>query len=243
MLLGTSVNEWEGQNMQTDKPAEAVSDQSVADEAATGAEDASAQILSPLTGDDDGTGEKADGDAGEEEKGGTTPDSEEGYEIPEIEGLDADKLKTSPIVESMRAAAFKAGLTQEAFSEAISDYAERAQTQLKDNTQREIASLGENAKQRIAALNATLGQRLPSDLAQSLAASITTAKAVQAIEKLLATGRKTTGSQAQPKPAKSREEIEKMMADPRYRGSLQQRDPTFISEIDAWWRAQAEAKK
>ncbi len=209
------------------------------DSDAAGDPPAKKPIVNPLIPD------AGEAEGGEEEGAaeGEIPDTPEGYALPEIEGLDPEQLKTSPIVASLRAAAHKAGLPQEAFAEAIADYSERAQTQLKERTDIEIKALGDNAKQRIASLNSTLGQRLPTDLAQALASSITTAKGIEAIEKLLATGRRTTGTVAAAPPAKSRAEIEKMMADPRYAGRSQERDATFIAEIDKWWQDQAKAKK
>lgn len=197
-------------------------------------------IVSPLipdAGEDGGDGAGGDGDDG------GIPDSPEAYELPVVDGLDADQLKASPIVGAFRNAAHKAGIPQAAFNEAIADYAERAQAQMKEQTDIEVKALGDNAKGRIAALNSALGQRLPTALAQALAASINTAKGIEAIEQLLASGRRTTGTPQSAAPVKSRADIEKMMADKRYTGKPQDRDPQFIAEIDKWWQDQAKIKK
>lgn len=213
-------------------------DDLAADDAGGDEPDGSA-IVSSLMPD---AGDAGDDDGGDGDDGGV-PATPEAYELPTVDGLDPEQLKSSPIVGALRAAAHKAGLPQAAFTEAISDYAEKATAQLKERTDAEVLALGDNAKQRIAALNSTLGQRLPTALAQALAASITTAKGIEAIEQLLASGRRTTGASPAATQMKTRAEIEKMMGDKKYAGKPQERDAQFVAEIDKWWQDQAKAKK
>lgn len=187
--------------------------------------------------DDGGDGEPDDsGDGGPSEIG-----SAEEYAIPEIEGFDAEAAAASPVFAAMRTAAFKAGLDQAGFDEAIKSYVDESSARTTEAQTAEMGKLGANAKARIAAVGTFITSRLPAAQAEALRVSITTADAVKAIETLMgSTARRTTAPVVAP-PRKERSDIERLMASPAYSGRERERDPKVIAEVEAWFTAEAKA--
>ncbi len=174
------------------------------------------------------------------------PADADAYVLPDIEGFNKDVAAASPILKVLRSAAFDAGMGQEGFNGLIKSYVEGEATKASEQMQAEMTALGANAKARISAVNTFIRSALPKEEADALAASVTSAKAVMALEKLMATGKPGGGGRGQPTPPptrKSREEIDKLMASPAYSGKEADRDPKVIKEVEDWFQAEYGQKK
>lgn len=179
-------------------------------------------------------------------KAADLPESADAYVLPTIDGFDADKAGASPLFSVMRNAAHKAGIGQAGFDELITDYVAGEKAKSDEVTAAEMAALGANAKARLGAVAAFLNGNLPKDLAEAVGATLTSAKAVQGIEKLMGLGKPGGGTRADPPPPvtrKSREEIDKLMSTPAYSGRADERDPKVIKEVDDWFQAEYGQKK
>lgn len=192
--------------------------------------------------DDDDPPADDDSDDDDDADDSEIPDDADGYQIPDIEGLDKTKVEASPLVKALRAHALKHGLTQNAFAEVIADYGKQSQEISAAFQKEQIKALGPNAETRIKNLDRLLGKRLPADLAKALAESATTANSIKALERLMRSGRATTGTApTQDRETLTREAVEQMMMDKRYRGTQAERDPAFIKKVDDWFQAKASA--
>lgn len=180
-------------------------------------------------------------------RGTVRPEAADKYELPTIDGLDAEQLAASPVVAAMRNAAHKSGLSQEEFAGVFTDYIEAEKTRASEITQAELAKLGDNHKQRLAAIDTFLGSSLPAAQAKALAASATSAAAVEAIEALIrkAGGGRTGGTGGSGagggSARKSREEIQQLMESTAYSGNASQRDAKVVAEVDKWFEEEAKA--
>jgi hypothetical protein len=172
------------------------------------------------------------------------PDTPDGYALPEIDGLDREQAGKSPVVAAMRAAAHKAGMAPEAFSEAMTQYVTLSLAAEEEAYTAEMAALGEGAKERINRLNSALGASLPAELASALAASATSAASVKAIEKLLESGGRQApaGDQTNTPPRKSKAEIEAVMNTPEYYDH-RKRNAAIVAEVDKWFEDEAAQKR
>ncbi len=201
-----------------------------------GADDSSAGGAAGAAGGED------DDDSGAGDDDGGEIASAEDYAIPEIDGFDAEVAAASPVFAAMRAAAFKAGLDQEGFTDAINSYVEESASRTTEARTAEMTKLGANAKARTSAVASFITSKLPAAQAEALRSAITTADLVKAIETLMGTGvRRAAAPAAAAAPRKERSEIEKLMASPAYSGRERERDPKVIAEVDAWFAAEAKA--
>lgn len=173
----------------------------------------------------------------------TRPASADAYALPEIDGLDKDKVGSSPLVVALRNAAFEAGVDQGAFDKAFQTYAAESIRLSSEATENEQKALGENHKARTDAIGAWLGKNLAADEAQAVAAGLTSAKAVMAFEKLMSKGARTAGGDPPPPAAReTRAEIEALMNTKAYMGKAHERDPAVIKKVDDWFKAEAAEK-
>jgi hypothetical protein len=174
------------------------------------------------------------------------PDAPEGYVIPAVEGFDAEKAAASPIFAVLRSAAHGAGIGQAGFDKLVSDYVAGETAKIDEQTTAEMALLGANAKARLGAVGAFLNGNLPADLAAAVGATLTTAKAVQGIEKLMSLGKPGGGPRGEAPPGptrKTKAEIDRVMQSKEYSGKEAERDPKVIAEVDAWFQAEYGEKK
>lgn len=172
------------------------------------------------------------------------PESADAYALPEaIEGIDMEEAKASPLLAGLRTAAHEAGLDQDAFARVSTTMLTEAKKMADANIAAEKNKLGDKADARISAVNAWLGTALPVGQAKALAGMATTADAVAALETLMKSGARRTGSEAgQPGTGttrKTRQQIEELMSTPAYNGKPNQRDPKVIAEVDAWFAEEA----
>lgn len=172
----------------------------------------------------------------------TRPESADAYDLPDIDGFDKETAGKSPLVAALRKSAHAAGLDQEGFNAAVSEYVAESVRMAEAAHNLAMQELGENAATRTAAIGRWLGANLPKSQANALAASLTSAEAVIAFEQIMNGGRKSGGD---PPPAPTREtraEIEALMNSKAYMGKAAERDPAVIKRVDDWFKAEAAAK-
>lgn len=174
------------------------------------------------------------------------PAAADAYVLPTIEGFDSEVAGKSPVFGVLRTAAFDAGIGQAGFDGLVKSYVEGETAKSQEATAAEMALLGANATARLTAVNTFIRSTLPADEADALAASVTSAKAVMALEKLMGAG-KPGGAAARTAPApvaarESRAEIEKLMATPAYSGKESDRDPAVVKKVSDWFDAEYNKK-
>ena len=74
---------------------------------------------------------------------------DDGYAVPEVEGLDAGVLNNNPMVEWFKQVATETNLNQDTFNKIISGYLATEQEMVTYNRLAEMSALGDNAKQRL----------------------------------------------------------------------------------------------
>lgn len=74
---------------------------------------------------------------------------DDGYAVPEVEGLDAGVLDNNPMVEWFRQVATETNLNQDTFNKIISGYLATEQEMVTYNREAEMSALGDNAKNRL----------------------------------------------------------------------------------------------
>jgi len=74
---------------------------------------------------------------------------DDGYAVPEVEGLDAGVLNNNPMVEWFKQVATETNLNQDTFAKIISGYLATEQEMVTYNRLAEMSALGDNAKQRL----------------------------------------------------------------------------------------------
>jgi len=172
------------------------------------------------------------------------PASAEAYKLPEIEGFDAEKAGASPLFAALRKNAHANGMGQAAFEATIKDYVEGESARAEEYEAEQKKLLGSNADQRLKALGTWLDSSLPPEKANALRAMATNADAVAGLEELMNSKAKIPprGDPPAPKPAKTKDEIRKLMQSDAYRGTPEQRDPAVVKEVEAFFAAEAAAK-
>ena len=185
---------------------------------------------------------KADFDA---ERAKARPPKAEDYklEIPDgtiPEGVEFRFDETHPLVGWWRNACFEQGLGQDKFAEGVKLFVDGELAKLATSSaalEAEFKKLGDNGKARIDFIAGRIGEIAGSSATEVLAPFLTTAAAVEAMEKLLeATGgpkfsaiHKAENSDAAVTPEKLRE----MQRDPKY---WRDKDPEFIKQVTEGWR-------
>lgn len=109
------------------------------------------------------------------------------FKLPD--GLKADVLKDSPLLQPAREFAKKHGLSTDAFKEMVALQAQGEIANfnaLKVAAEKQKTLLGENANARVQALTTKLTSTLGPELANAILPMMFTAKQVEAVEKLLA---------------------------------------------------------
>lgn len=172
------------------------------------------------------------------------PESADVYELPEtIEGIDMDEARGSPLLAGLRLAAHEAGLDQDGFARVSTTMLTEAHRLASEKISEEKGKLGEKADERISAVNAWLGSALPAAQAKAIAQMATSADAVAALESLMKSGGRKTGSShggnvsSDARP--TRAEIEAIMVTPAYAGKPSERDPAVIAKVDKWFEEEA----
>lgn len=152
-------------------------------------------------------------------------------EIPEMDlpsGVDMDlsKLVDDPLVEWWRNTAHELGLNQGQFAEGLKAAA-TAELSGIEARRAELSKLGDNAKARLERIDGWLTANLGEETAKSVASVLTTARSVEAFERMVTriTGRMADSARDGAR-AKTREELSRMLEDPRY-----QTDEAYRAEV------------
>lgn len=168
------------------------------------------------------------------------PEKPEGYQVKLPEGYSKENFElnlneANPMMKWWRSTAHELGMNQNQFEAGIAAYVDGMAADMPD-IDAEVKSLGENGIQRIANLQKALTKTLGADW-EVLKPLATSAKAFEALEKLV-DARLMAGNQPQGAPSapagdgRTREDLRKMMMDPRYRDPYR-RDPAFVREVGA----------
>ena len=176
----------------------------------------------------------------EESRMKARPEKPEGYQAKLPEGYSKDQVElnldeANPMMKWWRSTAHELGLNQNQFEAGIAAYVDGLSHDMPD-IDAEVKSMGENGPQRIMNLEKALTKMLGNDW-EVLKPFATSVKAFEALEKLV-DARMLAGNQPQGAPAamagdgRTREDLRKMMMDPRYRDPYR-RDPAFVREVGA----------
>lgn len=160
----------------------------------------------------------------------------EGVELPE--GVEWKFDEKSPLLAQAKELVFNAGGDQKMFDGLLAQYINENVartsadlTKSEEVYQNEMKALGEKSKERTEAIGKFLDGNLPEDEAKALKNSLSSAKAVQALEKLIekSNGEILKGSsQGAPSGSITQADIDSKMNDPRY---WRDRDPAFMAEV------------
>jgi hypothetical protein len=180
-------------------------------------------------------------DAWESERVAKRPEAADKYELA-IDGFSPEFLAQHPLTPVVREIAFEGGLDQEAFK-GLASRVVGALAAAAPKPEEEFAKLGENASVRVAAAEQFVTATF-SDPAEreALALVATTAAGVKVIEKLAQLAKGQPLTQVDPViPAggaarKTRQEIDRMMQDPKY-WNPRQRDEGWVKEVTEWFNA------
>lgn len=166
------------------------------------------------------------------------PEKPDGYQVKLPEGFSQENIQlnldeANPMMKWWRSTAHELGLNQNQFEAGIAAYVDGVMHDAPD-IDAEVKALGENGPQRVANLQKALSKTLGNDW-EVLKPFATSAKAFEALEKLV-DARMLAGNQPQGTQAatagdpRTREDLRKMMMDPRYRDPYR-RDPAFVREV------------
>jgi hypothetical protein len=158
------------------------------------------------------------------------PETADKYELPEIEGIDAESLASSPLVSFWRQTAYEMGLPQDKFTEGMQQYIDALDTSGPD-LEAEMGYLGENAEARIQAVSAWAQQNFAEpDEFEAIQRLGQSAGGIRVLERLMgsATG---VGSEAPLQKSISIDDLKQMQLDPRYWNPAS-RDPAFVKQVD-----------
>jgi hypothetical protein len=180
-------------------------------------------------------------EAWESERVAKRPEAADKYDLA-IDGFSPEFLAAHPLTPVVREIAFESGLDQEGFK-GLAAKVVGALAAAAPKPEEELAKLGENASVRVAAAEHFVTQTFtdPAER-EALALVATTAAGVKVIEKLaaLAQGKPLAAVDPVPNPGgaarKTRQEITKMMEDPRY-WNPRQRDEAWVKEVTEWFNA------
>ena len=184
-------------------------------------------------------------DAYEAERLGKRPEAADKYELA-VEGFSPEFLAQHPLTPVVRELAYENGLDQEGFK-GLTAKIVGALAAAAPKPEEELAKLGDNAAARIQALENAITTTIadPAER-EALALVATTAAGVKALERVMAlakgqpVGELPKGDAPSVSTRKSRQDIDKMMQDPRY-WHPRQRDESFVKEVTDWFQSGAGA--
>jgi hypothetical protein len=169
------------------------------------------------------------------------PSTADAYTLPTVEGVELDAA--DPLIGILRTRAFANGLGQEEFAGIISDYAVALKQSDDAAYEREMGQLGENRDARVTAVSNWLGAQIPAEEAKALTAGLTTAAAVQGLERLMNKG-VLTPREPGPMPTnrKTEAQIRDLMNTPAYSGRASERQEAVIAEVTKWFEDEERLK-
>lgn len=165
------------------------------------------------------------------------------YTPPAIEGLTADQITADPLYQSMAQLAHSTGVGQERFAKAVEAHIKAALEAEDTSRTEQLALLGDKAAERLQVVSNWMGSKLTADEVSALRGTLTTAKGIEALEKLMNAGVSSAPRTPPPPPApiKTEAQIREMMNDPRYYDQGK-RDKDYVKQVDDAWAALAAAE-
>ena len=167
------------------------------------------------------------------------PEDPKGYALPKDERFDQEQLAASPVVEVFRNAAHAAGMGQEQFEAALTQYADVYQERIQQQMAAETEKLGETAKQRIEAVGQWAQAAFKDEEYDAIAQIATTAAGVKVLEKFMKTMREsgmemnTDGDTFSGQDTEA--DILKLMDTPAYYDPAR-RDPKVMARVEAYFK-------
>jgi hypothetical protein len=159
-------------------------------------------------------------------------------ELPE-EFRDWKEFKDDPLMVALQRTAHSLGLGNTGFQQLIGTYFKTMGALREASFKAEMEALGGNASERVESVALAVKAVAGEEEAAALMDSVRSAKALYALEKLLASKADPRPGAGNPVPprhvARSAAELRKMQADPRY-WNPQLRDPAYVREIEEGWK-------
>ncbi len=160
------------------------------------------------------------------------PEAPTGYALPdtklgEVSMFPADE----PVIQEWMQKAHQQGMTQDQFGLMLSGI-ESVYMDIAETQKAELQALGENGKDRLQRLDFAFGKILPQEQHAALLNDVTSANAVQALEKILSMvkdGVPPSGDDHIPGRL-TKDDIKEAMKDPRYR-----KDKAYTDRIGKMW--------
>lgn len=172
------------------------------------------------------------------------PAAADAYAPPTIEGVSADTIKADPLFGAMAKIAHSQGIGQAKFAEAIKGYVEDAIAAEDASAKKQKELLGDKADERLQTVSNWLGASLEADEVTELRGMLTTAKGVNALEKLMNKG-VSTAPRGQPPAAptrKTKAQIDALMNTKEYYDP-KHRNPAVVEEVTKWFADEAAAEE
>lgn len=165
------------------------------------------------------------------------PETPEGYDFQPVEGAIPEGYefhfnKENPQYKEFNRLAHTIGLKPDQYNQIMSLYIQNELAMAPDKTV-ELAKLGENANARVERVDMWAKANLTNSSYQALVGQATTGEFIVAIEELMDKSRSAdmeAVGDAQSTGPLSRQELEQMMKDPRYRDP-RQRDPNYVKRV------------
>lgn len=165
------------------------------------------------------------------------PDSPEGYEVPDIEGIDKETLESSTVFVTMREAAHQLGMKPDKWGEFVGKWAAAEKQEIESYREEQLALLGKDTAQvqsRLGNLSGALTRMLPADEARELMGAAVSAGVVKALERLISNrpaNPTATNVPQKDDPAT----IAKLMNTKEYMGYEHERDPEIVARVEKFF--------
>lgn len=147
------------------------------------------------------------------------------------EGVKFNIDQNNPQYKQFNEVAHKMGLNQDQYNEILSLYVQNEVALVPDKNA-EIAKLGDNAQARIERVDLWSKHNLSNEAYSAIVNQATSGEFIMAMEELMEKTNTVSmeGNEHEAHGPLSRQELEQMMKDPRYRDP-QRRDPTFVKRV------------
>lgn len=165
------------------------------------------------------------------------PETPEGYEIPEIDGVDRELLEGSNVFVTMREAAHDLGMKPDKWNEFVGKWAAAEKQEIEAYRDEQLAMLGKDENQvktRLGSLSGALTRMLPAEEASALMGAAVSAGVVKALERLISNRPATPTSTTVPQKDDAKT-IAKLMNSREYMGHEHERDADVVARVDKFF--------
>lgn len=156
------------------------------------------------------------------------PETANDYTLPE--SIDPEQSVDNELLKWWSEHSFENGFSQEEFEQGIEMYAQ-ALAGTEPDLEYEASQLGDNASTRIEAASAFANKFFPEEALPAIERMCESHEGIVALEVIMEKMKDGNfGGAGEVTAAKSREELQQMMLDPRYSGYT--KDPNFVKQVD-----------